>query len=199
MNLHNANLTISAVKPAQYPSSRMPEVAFAGRSNVGKSSFINKMLCRKSLARTSSKPGKTATLNFYNIDDTIFFVDLPGYGYAEVSKAEKAKWATMIDTYLQNREQLAQTILIVDSRHKPTNDDITMFNWIRHRHGRVVVVATKTDKLAKTKVEEHLTVIYEVLGLTDDDILLPFSAETGAGTDDAWEVIHDLAGLDDDE
>lgn len=195
MNLHNASLTISAVKPAQYPGARMPEVAFAGRSNVGKSSFINKMLNRKSLARTSSKPGKTATLNFYNIDDTIFFVDLPGYGYAEVSKAEKAKWASMIDTYLQKREQLVQTVLIVDARHKPTADDMTMFNWIRHRHGRAVVVATKLDKLPKTKVDEHLTVVYNALGLDDADILLPFSAETGAGVEDAWEVIYELAGL----
>ena len=129
MNLNNASLLISAVKESQYPKTKMPEVAFAGRSNGGKSSFINKILNRKNLARTSGKPGKTATINFYNIDNTLMLVDLPGYGYAEVSKAEKEKWAEMINHYLYTRENLMTTFLVVDSRHKPSADDVTMYGF----------------------------------------------------------------------
>ena len=193
MNIHNVSLTISAVSPKQYPATAFPDIAFAGRSNVGKSSFINKMLNRKSLARTSSKPGKTATINFYNIDNTINFVDLPGYGYAKVSHDEKKKWATMIETYLATRESLCCTILLVDARHKPTADDITMLKYIRKRHGFAFVIATKCDKIAKTKLNEHLDEVYYTLNLTDDDILMPFSAETGLGVDDAWEAIKEIA------
>jgi len=193
MNIHNVSLTISAVSPKQYPPTTFPDIAFAGRSNVGKSSFINKMLNRKSLARTSSKPGKTATINFYNIDNTINFVDLPGYGYAKVSHDEKKKWATMIETYLNTRETLCCTVLIVDARHKPTADDITMLKYIRKRHGFAFVVATKCDKIAKTKLNDHLDEVYYTLNLTDDDILMPFSAETGFGTEDAWEAIKEIA------
>ena len=131
MNIHNVLLTVSAVNPNQYPDTPFPDLAFAGRSNVGKSSFINKVLGRKSLARTSSKPGKTATINFYNIDDCLNFVDLPGYGYAKVSKEEKKKWSTMIETYLKSRPTLSQVILIVDSRHAPTENDAVMLNFIR--------------------------------------------------------------------
>ena len=131
MNIHNVSLTISAVRPNQYPTTGYMEFAFAGRSNVGKSSMINKLLNRKSLARVSGTPGKTITINFYNIDDTIYLVDLPGYGYAQRSKSETEKWGKMMEDYLANREPLVQTILLVDSRHKPTKDDITMANWIR--------------------------------------------------------------------
>ena len=192
MNIHNVSLTISAVSPKQYPDTSFPDIAFAGRSNVGKSSFINKMLNRKSLARTSSKPGKTATINFYNIDNSLNFVDLPGYGYAKVSKEEKKKWASMIETYLDSRETLACTVLLVDARHKPTADDITMLNYIRERHDFAVVVATKCDKIAKTKLNDHLDEVYYTLELTDDDILMPFSAETGLGVEDAWETLIEL-------
>lgn len=195
MNIHNASLTVSAVASAQYPKTSFPDIAFAGRSNVGKSSFINKLLNRKSLARTSSKPGKTATINFYNIDDTINFVDLPGYGYAEVSKVEKAKWAGMIETYLNTRETLKATVLIVDARHTPTRDDINMSMWIRERHGFLFAVATKCDKIAKTKLNDALDEVYYTLELTDDDILIPFSAETGLGVPDAWEAIKELCGV----
>ena len=130
MNIHNVSLTVSAVQAEQYPNTDFPDLAFAGRSNVGKSSFINKVLGRKSLARTSSKPGKTATINFYNIDNCLNFVDLPGYGYAKVSKTEKKKWGEMIDTYLNTRDTLTQVVLIVDSRHAPTPDDITIWDII---------------------------------------------------------------------
>ena len=196
MNIHNVELTISAVSPKQYPKTNFPDIAFAGRSNVGKSSFINKMLNRKSLARTSSKPGKTATINFYNIDDTVNFVDLPGYGYAKVSKDEKKKWGNMIETYLNSREELICTALLVDARHKPTNDDLTMLNYIRERHGFAFVIATKCDKIAKTKLNDHLDEIYYTLELTDDDIMMPFSAETGLGAEDIWEAIKEICEIE---
>lgn len=196
MNIHNASLTISAVSPKQYPETLFPEIAFAGRSNVGKSSFINKLLNRKALARTSSRPGKTATINFYNIDNTIHFVDLPGYGYAQVSKEEKKKWGEMIDTYLHTRAHLSATVLLVDARHKPTRDDVIMCNWIRGRHGFVFVVATKCDKIAKTKLTEHLDEVYHTLGITENDIMIPFSAETGLGVEDAWTAITELCHLE---
>lgn len=192
MNLHNASLTISAVKPQQYPPTTIPEIALAGRSNVGKSSFVNKLLNRKSLARTSSKPGKTATLNFYNIDNCFYFVDLPGYGYAEVSKFEREKWAKMINLYLTSRPQLCSTFLIVDFRHKPTADDLAMFNWIKQRHGFAVVIATKVDKVKKSKYDESLKVIINTLPFSEDDILLPFSAEKGTGIEDVWKLICEL-------
>lgn len=131
MNIHNVSLAVSAVRKDQYPSGGLPEFAFAGRSNVGKSSLINKILNRKSMARVSSTPGKTATINFYNVDDTIHLVDLPGYGYAVRSQSEIAKWGVMIEDYLKNRKELLQTILLVDIRHKPTNDDLLMLDWIR--------------------------------------------------------------------
>ena len=196
MNIHNASLTISAVSPAQYPKTGFPEIAFAGRSNVGKSSLINKLLNRKSLARTSSKPGKTATINFYNIDDSIHFVDLPGYGYAQVSKEEKKKWAAMIETYLNTREQLRCTAILVDARHAPTNDDKTMLGWIRERQGFALVFATKCDKIAKTKLNDHLDQVYYTLNLEEDDILIPVSGETGLGIEDAWEAIRELTGAE---
>lgn len=190
MNLHNASLTVSAVKKAQYPKTGMLEFAFAGRSNVGKSSLINKLLNRKSLARVSGKPGKTATINFYNIDDTIFLVDLPGYGYAERSKEEVAKWGTMIEDYLRNREELVQTILLVDSRHKPTKDDILMLDWIRNFHDRAVVIATKTDKLKKREFEKNLEMIWDTLELGEDDILVPFSTQDDEGKITVWDMIN---------
>lgn len=196
MNIHNATLTISAVNPKQYPDTPFPDIAFAGRSNVGKSSFINKLLNRKSLARTSSKPGKTATINFYNIDNTINFVDLPGYGYAQVSKEEKAKWCKMIETYLHTRENLKITALLVDARHKPTKEDSVMADWIREQHGYLLIFVTKCDKIAKTKLNDHLDEIYYTLNLTDDDIMIPFSAETGLGVDDAWEAIKEICEVE---
>ncbi len=189
MNIHNASLTISAVNPKQYPNNGVPEVAFAGRSNVGKSSFINKVLNRKSLARTSSKPGKTATINFYNIDNCINFVDLPGYGFARVSKEEKKKWAAMIETYLNTRETLSQVILIVDSRHAPTEDDKVMLNFVRAVCDRAVIVASKTDKLKKSEIDASLRRIITDLKLAGDDIIIPFSAINGEGADMFWDYI----------
>ena len=189
LNLHNASIKVSAVSPKQYPTDGRMEFAFAGRSNVGKSSMINKLLNRKSLARVSGTPGKTATINFYDIDDKIYLVDLPGYGYAQRSKEEKAKWGKMMEDYLANREPLVQTILLVDSRHKPTADDITMADWIRHYHDRLIVVATKTDKLKKREIEPNLELIYDTLSLTEDDILVPFSTYGVEGKFTVWDMI----------
>ena len=190
MNIHNASLRISAVSPKQYPTEGYLEFAFAGRSNVGKSSMINKLLNRKSLARVSGAPGKTATINFYNIDDTIFLVDLPGYGYAERSKSEIKSWGKMMEDYLANREPLVQTILLVDSRHKPTKDDITMCDWIRHYHDRVIVIATKMDKLKKSEIEPNLERIWTTLELGEDDILVPFSTKNDEGKFTVWDMIE---------
>ncbi len=190
MNLHNAQITVSAVKPSQYPKTGVPEFAFAGRSNVGKSSLINKLLNRKSLARVSSTPGKTATINFYDIDEKIFLVDLPGYGYATRSKEEIKKWGEMIETYLNNRKPLYQVFLLVDSRHKPTADDKTMLDWIRHYQESVVVIATKTDKLSKKALEENLDMIYSELALTEEDVLVPFSVKGDEGKLTVWDIIY---------
>ncbi|MCH5212943.1 MAG: YihA family ribosome biogenesis GTP-binding protein [Oscillospiraceae bacterium] len=175
INFHNATFEKSAVSKEQYPKSDMLEFAFAGRSNVGKSSLINKILNRKSLARVSGTPGKTITINFYNIDNKIYMVDLPGYGYAKRSKEEIAKWGDMIEDYLANRDQLVQTILLVDSRHTPTEQDVQMADWIRHYHDSLIVIATKTDKLKKREVEERMEDIINTLQLGEDDILVPFS------------------------
>lgn len=190
MNIHNASLTISAVRPNQYPTTGYMEFAFAGRSNVGKSSMINKLLNRKSLARVSGTPGKTATINFYNIDDTIYLVDLPGYGYAQRSRSETEKWGKMMEDYLANREPLVQTILLVDSRHKPTKDDIQMAQWIRHYHENLIVIATKMDKLKKKEIEPNLERIWETLEMGEDDILVPFSTQDDEGKCTVWDMIE---------
>ena len=198
LNLHNASIEISAVSPSQYPKSGIPEFAFAGRSNVGKSSLINKLLNRKSLARVSGTPGKTATINFYNIDDTIFLVDLPGYGYASRSKAEIKKWGSMIDTYLTAREQIYQVFLLVDSRHKPSADDRQMLDWIRSYQESVVVIATKTDKLSKRQLEENLEMIHAELKLAEEDLLVPFSTKDEEGKITLWDIINLLRTSEDE-
>lgn len=190
MNIHNVSLTISAVRPNQYPTTGYMEFAFAGRSNVGKSSMINKLLNRKSLARVSGTPGKTVTINFYNIDDTIYLVDLPGYGYAQRSKQETEKWGKMMEDYLANREPLVQTILLVDSRHKPTKDDVQMAQWIRHYHDNLIVIATKMDKLKKKEIEPNLARIWETLEMGEDDILVPFSTKDDEGKFTVWDMIE---------
>ena len=196
MNIQNANFLLSAVAPKQYPQTGLPEIAFAGRSNVGKSSFINKILNRKNFARISSKPGKTAQINFFNIDEALMIVDLPGYGYAAVSKTEKERWGKMMQTYLNTRENLTITALLVDSRHKPTADDLQMLDWIRHRHGHALVFVTKIDKLKPAQLNDHLDLIYHTLTLTDDDIMIPFSIKGHETTDDAWEAISELCNVE---
>lgn len=197
MNIHNVNLTVSAVRENQYPKNGLPEIAFAGRSNVGKSSLINKLLNRKSLARVSQTPGKTVTINFYNIDDTVHLVDLPGYGYAQRSQSEIQKWGDMIETYLKSRDELIKTVLLVDSRHAPTKDDILMLEWLRaYDESGIVVVATKVDKLKKSQIEQNLNMICEKLELGEDDILVPFSTKDDEGKFTLWDIINLLLEAD---
>ncbi|MDZ5470782.1 ribosome biogenesis GTP-binding protein YihA/YsxC (plasmid) [Bacillus sp. 31A1R] len=190
MKVTSSEIVISAVKPDQYPGEALPEFALAGRSNVGKSSFINTMLNRRGLARISSKPGKTQTLNFYLINEILHFVDVPGYGYAKVSKSERAAWGKMIETYLTNREQLKAVLLIVDLRHPPSEDDIMMYDFLKHYHIPCIVIATKADKIPRGKWQKHLKVTRETLDLVQTDTIIVFSSETGEGKDKAWSVIQ---------
>ena len=189
MKVTSSDIVISAVKPEQYPTAQIPEFALAGRSNVGKSSFINKMINRKNLARTSSKPGKTQTLNFYIINEALHFVDVPGYGYAKVSKSERDAWGRMIETYFTSREQLRAAILVVDLRHPPTKDDIAMYEFLKHYDLPRIVIATKADKIPKGKWQKHLKITRQTLNMEKEDELLLFSGETGEGKDQAWAVL----------
>ncbi|MDF2558009.1 MAG: YihA family ribosome biosis GTP-binding protein [Bacillales bacterium] len=189
MKITEAEIVISAVKPEQYPSEGLPEFALAGRSNVGKSSFINKMINRKALARTSSKPGKTQTLNFYKLNQEIMFVDVPGYGYASVSKREREIWGKMIEQYFTSREPLKAVLLIVDLRHEPTNDDVMMYEFLKHYELPCIVVATKADKIPKGKWQKHLKITKEKLNLHPGDEIQIFSAETGQGVDQMWNAL----------
>lgn len=185
MKVNQVELVISAVRPEQYPGDILPEFALAGRSNVGKSSFINKMIGRKSMARISSKPGKTQTLNFYKIEETLYYVDVPGYGFAKVSKTEREAWGKMIETYITSREQLRAVVLIVDLRHAPTNDDVMMYDFLKHHELPCIVIATKADKIPKGKWQKHLKVTRETLNMDKEDDLIMFSSETGLGKDKA--------------
>lgn len=190
MKVSHAEMVISAVKPEQYPDDGLPEFALAGRSNVGKSSFINKMINRKSLARTSSKPGKTQTLNFYKIENQLFFVDVPGYGYAKVSKKEREAWGKMIEKYLTGRSVLQAVILIVDLRHPPTADDQIMYDFLKHYNIPAIVVATKADKIPRGKWDKHKKVVRETLEMEKGDPIILFSAETGVGVEETWTEIQ---------
>ncbi|MBU7593755.1 ribosome biogenesis GTP-binding protein YihA/YsxC [Metabacillus halosaccharovorans] len=189
MKVTSSEIVISAVKPQQYPEGDLPEVALAGRSNVGKSSFINKMLGRKALARISSKPGKTQTLNFYIINEQLHFVDVPGYGYAKVSKKEREAWGKMIETYITTREQLRAVILLIDLRHPPTNDDMLMYDFLKHYDIPTIIVGTKADKIPKGKWQKHAKVIKDSLNMEKSDKFVIFSSETGLGKDEAWKII----------
>ncbi|WP_409270835.1 ribosome biogenesis GTP-binding protein YihA/YsxC [Neobacillus sp. SCS-31] len=191
MKVTSAEIVISAVKPDQYPDSALPEFALAGRSNVGKSSFINKMLNRRSLARTSSKPGKTQTLNFYLINEELFFVDVPGYGYAKVSKKEREAWGKMIETYITTREQLKAVVLITDLRHPPTSDDRMMYDFLKHHGIPCIIIATKADKIPRGKWQKHLKVTKETLEVEKDDPIVLFSSETGEGKDKMWALFQE--------
>ncbi|MDN7240328.1 ribosome biogenesis GTP-binding protein YihA/YsxC [Planococcus sp. N028] len=190
MIVHNVELVISAVRPDQYPEDGLPEFALAGRSNVGKSSFINKMIGRKSMARISSKPGKTQTLNFYKIEEQLFYVDVPGYGYAKVSKTEREAWGKMIERYITGREQLKAVIQIVDLRHPPSRDDINMYDFMKHYNIPCIIIATKADKIPKGKWDKHKKIVRETLDMDKSDPLIVFSSETGLGKDAAWAEIE---------
>jgi len=187
--INNVELEAVAVAPAGYPGSGLPEVAFVGRSNVGKSSLINTMINRKALARTSQTPGKTRTINFYNVEDECYFVDLPGYGYAKAPKSETQKWGQMIEQYLLNRQTLRAIILLIDIRHNPTENDKQMYNWLKHYGYDIIIAATKQDKLKRSQVGAAKAAIAKGLGLADDDVLIAFSSETKDGRDALWDVI----------
>ncbi|MFW7432029.1 ribosome biogenesis GTP-binding protein YihA/YsxC [Vagococcus carniphilus] len=190
MQVHKAEIVISAVSPEQYPKTKLPEIALAGRSNVGKSSFINTLINRKSLARTSGKPGKTQTLNFYLIEEALHFVDVPGYGYAKVSKTERAKWGQMIETYLTQREQLKAVVSLVDMRHDPTEDDIQMYEFLKYYQIPVIVVATKSDKIKRGQWNKHESAIKKKLNFDPADDFIIFSSETKEGKEPAWQAIE---------
>ena len=174
------------------PENLLPEFAFAGKSNVGKSSLINGLLNRRALARTSSQPGKTQTINFYNVNDDLYFVDLPGYGYAKVSVEVKAKWGKMIERYLKKSKMLKCIFLLIDTRHDPSANDKMMYDWIVSNGYKPVIIATKLDKLKRSQIQKHVKMVREGLGLAKEDILIPFSAETKQGRDEIWALIESL-------
>ena len=190
MIVNNVELDHVAVRPEQYPTNRMPEIAFAGKSNVGKSSLINTMINRKSLARTSQTPGKTRTINFYNVEDMVFFVDLPGYGFARAPEHEKQKWGKMIEKYLTERKELCSIIMLVDIRHKPGENDIQMYEWLKYYGYDIVIAATKHDKLKRSQIKAALNIIREAFKVGENDIIIPFSSETNEGRQELWDLIR---------
>ena len=194
MVIKKVNLDIVIGVTSAIPDREFPEVAFAGKSNVGKSSLINALMNRKSYARTSSQPGKTQTINFYNINDAMYLVDLPGYGYANASPAVKAKWGKMIEKYLRQSANLKQVFLLVDIRHDPSENDKMMYNWIVDNGFRPVIIATKLDKLKRSQIAKHVKAVRAGLGLKEDDILIPFSSQTKQGLDELWNTIEGYIG-----
>ena len=195
MVIRNVSLDIVMGVTSSMPQTTLPEVAFAGKSNVGKSSLINALMNRKSLARTSSQPGKTQTINFYNINDVMHLVDLPGYGYANASEEVNAKWGRMIERYLQKSQQLKQVFLLIDIRHAPSANDKLMYDWIVHNGYRPVIIATKLDKLKRSQVAKSVKIVREGLNLEKEDILIPFSAQTKQGLEQIWETIESFCEL----
>ena len=193
VNTHNADILLSATNKSHYPQDDIPEVALAGRSNVGKSSFINTMLNRKNLARTSGKPGKTQLLNFFNIDDKLRFVDVPGYGYARVSKKEREKWGKMIEAYLTTRENLRAVVSLVDLRHEPSADDVQMYEFLKYYEIPVILVATKADKIPRGKWNKHESMIKKKLDFDKSDTFIIFSSVNKTGVEEAWESIFDFS------
>ncbi len=192
MEVHNVEITTSAVKPSQYPQTDIPEIAFVGRSNVGKSSLTNSLINRRSFARTSSQPGKTQTLNFYKVEEQVFFVDVPGYGYAKVSKKMREEFGQMIETYLTERPQLKGVISLLDARHEPSEEDIAMYNWLTYYNIPVLVVATKADKIARGKWNKAESVIKKALEFDrETSAFQMFSAVTKSGKDEVWAWIED--------
>lgn len=192
MKINKSDLHAIAVKKEQYPQDDLPEIAFAGRSNVGKSSFINSMINRVNLARTSGKPGKTRTINFYIINENFRFVDLPGYGYAQVSKSERNQWKKIIESYLTNRDNLLEIVLVVDIRHEPSAQDLIMYDWIRSFGFRGLVIATKADKISRGNWKKHIDVIKKKLDIKDDSLIIPYSATDKTNKDRAWKIFDDL-------
>lgn len=197
MKITGAKFETSAVKSTSYPAGVLPEVALAGRSNVGKSSLLNRLVNRKALARTGNTPGRTRLINFFLVNGFFRLVDLPGYGYAKVSKVERDSWRKMVEGYLRNRESLKGVVLLVDSRHQPTAQDVQMYGWLKEQGISAAVAATKADKLSRSKVVQSLKVIRSTLAMSDNDPLIPFSSETSQGREELLEVIGGWVGVAD--
>lgn len=190
MEVNNVSLAAVGVKMSQYPDDNKPEIAFVGKSNVGKSTLINAMINRKALARTSSQPGKTRTINFYDVENILYIVDLPGYGYARAPKTEIEKWGKIIEEYLKKRKSLVSIVMLVDIRHEPGKNDIMMYDWLKHYGYDIIIAATKVDKLKRSQISKHIAMIKSGFKLQKDDILIPFSGVTKDGVKSLWEVIE---------
>ncbi|MCC8017467.1 MAG: ribosome biogenesis GTP-binding protein YihA/YsxC [Lachnospiraceae bacterium] len=190
MVIKNVSLETVCGYTSKLPKNTKPEIAFAGKSNVGKSSLINALVNRKSLARTSGQPGKTQTINFYNINDTLYLTDLPGYGFAKVSPKEKEKWGQMIERYLHTSKQLRAVFLLIDIRHDPSENDRMMYEWMVYQGFRPIIIATKLDKIKRSQTAKQVKAIRDGLGMDADAVILPFSAETKQGREEIWELIE---------
>ncbi|MBQ9610504.1 MAG: YihA family ribosome biogenesis GTP-binding protein [Lachnospiraceae bacterium] len=191
MIIKSAELETVCGITSKLPENNLPEVVFAGKSNVGKSSLINGLLNRKSLARTSSSPGKTQTINYYNINKELYFVDLPGYGYAKVSQEIRNKWGKMIERYLHKSKQIKTVFLLIDIRHEPGENDVIMYDWVVSNGYEPVVIATKLDKINRSQILKNIKIIREKLGMNKDGVIIPFSAVTKQGANEIWELIDD--------
>ncbi|HIV68092.1 MAG TPA: ribosome biogenesis GTP-binding protein YihA/YsxC [Candidatus Butyricicoccus stercorigallinarum] len=191
LNLHKAEFVRSAVKTADFPNDPLPQIVFAGKSNVGKSSTINRLLNRKNFARVGNEPGKTIHINFFRIDETVYFVDLPGYGYAKVSKKERDRWGRLMDEYFATEDAMTLGFQIVDIRHKPTADDVTMANWFLQTGMPFAIIANKLDKIKKSQLEGNVRAIRETLRLPEEVPVIPFSAEKGTGRDEVLALVFD--------
>lgn len=194
MVIKNVSLETVIGVTSKIPQNNMPEIAFAGKSNVGKSSLINALMNRKSLARTSAQPGKTQTINFYNINDALYFVDLPGYGYAKVSRQEKEKWGKMIEKYLRQSKVLKAVFLLIDIRHDPSANDKMMYDWILSNGFHPIIIATKADKINRSQLQKHIKAVKQGLEVDKDTIVIPFSAQTKQGRDEIYELIDSMMG-----
>lgn len=192
MNVNNVALEAVGTKMHQFPTTGLPEIVFAGKSNVGKSSLINSLINRKALARTSGQPGKTRTINFYNVENQTYFVDLPGYGYAKASKDSKEQWAKMIEDYLYQRKTIKLVVLLIDIRHDPSENDIMMADWIKEMGYTPMIIATKADKINRSQLSKHLSVIRKQIGISMATPVIPFSSETKQGKTEVWEVFDGI-------
>lgn len=192
MNVNNVYLESVGVKHSQYPSEKdIPEIAFAGKSNVGKSSLLNTLINRKSLARTSQNPGKTRTINFYNVEEQLYFVDLPGYGYAKISRNESEKWGKMVESYLLNRERLRAIMLLIDIRHEVGKNDKQMYEWLKYYNRDIIIVGTKVDKIKRSQIEKHKKIIRTGLDKDNKDLkVIPFSSQDRIGIEELWKEIE---------
>ena len=196
MVIRSLNLETVCGITSALPNNVLPEVAFAGKSNVGKSSLNNALMNRKSYARTSQQPGKTQTINFYNINSCMYCVDLPGYGFAKVSKEVQEKWGKMIERYLHSSKVLKAVFLLIDIRHEPSSNDVNMYQWILKQGYQPVIIATKLDKIKRSQIQKNVKVIKEKLECVKDTVVIPFSAETKQGRDEIWELIEEITGIE---